>query len=91
MDGHPVDLDVILAAVTKPDAKPPTAQAIADAWIDQCDGYERYFFNNVLHGIRTSDDSEIWCKIEERSPCWLKAEAYKEAIEILRSEETARG
>ena len=92
MDGQPADLDVILATATKPNVElPPTAQAIADAWIEQCGGHERYFFNNVQHGIRTSDDSEIWRKIEERSPRWLKAEAYKEAIEILRSEETARG
>lgn len=91
MDGQPADIDVILATATKPDAEQPTAQAIADALISQCNRNECYFFNNVRCGIRTSDDSEIWRKIEECSPSWLKAEAYKEAIEILRSEETARG
>ncbi len=87
MDGQPVDLDVILATSTKLEEKRPTAQAIADAWIGQCNGNESYFFNNVQDGIRTSDDSKIWCWIEECSPYWLKAEAYKEAIEILRSED----
>lgn len=87
LDGKPVDFDVILATATKPDEKPPLAQVVADAWADQC-GHEDYFFNNVRHGIRTPDDGDIWRRIEERSPCWLKKKGreYQEAIKILRSE-----
>jgi hypothetical protein len=63
-----------------------TARTIADAWLSQSQGYESYFFNNVQHGIRTADDLEIWRRIEDRLPRWIKSEAYREAIEILRAE-----
>jgi hypothetical protein len=84
-DGQPVDFDVILATANQPEAHAPTAQIVADAWADQC-GYEEYFFNNVLHGIRTFEDHEIWRRIEEKAPCWLEKREYQQAIEILRSE-----
>ena len=90
LDGQPVDFDVILATATKPEAERPTVRAVADAWIDQSNEQEAYFFNNVQHGIRTPDDCEIWRRIEERSPSWLKTAAYKEAIESLRRESAAR-
>lgn len=88
-DGQPADFDVILATANKPDDPAPTAQVVADAWADKC-GCEDYFFNNVLHGIRTSDDHEIWRRIEEKGPCWLekKKKEYQQAVEILRSEVT---
>lgn len=88
-DGQPADFDVILATVTKPEAEPPTPRAVADAWISQNDEYERYFFNNVKHGIRTPDDLDIWRRIEERAPRWIKAESYREAIDTLRAETAA--
>lgn len=91
-DGQPADFDVILATANKPEANAPTARIVADAWVDQC-GYEEYFFNNVLHNIRTSDDREIWRRIEEKSPCWLekKKREYQQAIEILRAEAANAG
>lgn len=85
LDSRPAEFDVILATATKPDTTPPAARVVAEAWADQC-GNENYFFNNVLHGIRTLGDGEIWRWIEERSPCWLKKKEHQAAIELLRSE-----
>lgn len=82
----PVDLDVILATATKPVTVPPGASSVADAWLGQNDSFERYFLENVRHGIRTSDDVEIWRRIEEWTPDWLKSDDYAQAIEILRAE-----
>lgn len=89
--GNPVNIDVILATVTKAEAKRPTVIEIADAWVDQQNGHERYFFENVRHGIRTPDDGLIWKRIEERMPCWLKGETYAEAITILQAEVAQSG
>ncbi|MFN0193822.1 MAG: hypothetical protein ACKVP5_17920 [Aestuariivirga sp.] len=87
LDDKPADFDIVLATATKPGVTKPSAQDVADAWADQC-GNEDYFFNNVLHGIRTPDDGIIWRRIEEKVPCWLekKKREYQGAIEILRSE-----
>jgi hypothetical protein len=85
-DGAPADVDVILATATQGEAVQPCAEQIADAWLDQSDERERYFFNNVLNGIRTSDDGLIWRRIEERGPRWLENGAYAEAVAILRGE-----
>ncbi|WP_411857810.1 hypothetical protein [Roseiflexus sp.] len=63
-------MDVILATATRANTEQPTVNEIADAWIKSC-GYERYFFENVRHGIRTPEDVRIWRRIEERSPSWL--------------------
>lgn len=87
---EPADFDVILATATKPEADRPTARDVADAWIAQTGGHENYFFENVLHGIRTPDDGDIWCRIQERSPSWLKPEAHKQAVDILRAERVVR-
>jgi hypothetical protein len=84
-NGSLVDLDIILATVTKPEAQVPTAATIADAWIEKC-GYQEYFFNNVLHGIRTADDLVIWERIEKMKPDWLSHPKYEKAIEQLRSD-----
>ena len=86
MDGKPADMDVILAIATKAEQRPPTAFEIADAWTSQDDGHERYFFENVRHGIRTPDDICIWRRIEEQSPRWLQECKYREAIALLRAE-----
>lgn len=87
LDRKPADFDIILAAATKPEPITPSAPSIADAWVDQC-GNEDYFFNNILQGIRTPDDGDIWRRIKEKSPCWLenKKREYQAAIEILQSE-----
>lgn len=89
-DGSAADFDVILATATKPEMAPPTPRAVADAWIAQGDGFERYFFENVRHGIRTPDDGDIWKRIEERLPPWLKTSTYERAVEILRAEAKTR-
>jgi len=85
LDGQSADFDLILATATNPDTARPTAREVADAWSDQC-GNEDYFFNNVLHGIRTPDDGKIWRRIEARSPSWLKKKEYQQTIAILRAE-----
>ena len=90
-DGAPANLDVILAAATKPEeSEPPGPDKVADAWIHQSEGHERYFFQNVRHGIRTSDDGEIWRRIEERKPDWLKCEKYANMIATLQTNAASR-
>jgi hypothetical protein len=84
------DIDIVLATATKPATVPPGAKSVADAWLGQNDGLEHYFLENVRHGIRTSDDVEIWRRIEERTPGWLKSDDYAQAIDILRSEAADR-
>jgi len=79
------DFDVILATANK--AKPlnvPTAQEIADAWIDQSEGYEQYFFKNVELGICTVDDKLIWARMQKK-PKWLEMaqSKYPVAIKVL--------
>jgi hypothetical protein len=64
----------------------PSAHEIAEGWAKQNKGYERYFFENVRHGIRTQDDLEIWTAINEQGPPWLTCDEHKPGIEILRSE-----
>jgi len=87
--GEPVnDFDIILGTATRPNPvdERPNAYEIAKGWAKQDKGYERYFFENVRHGIRTQEDLEIWKAINEQDPPWLTAEAYKPGIEILKSE-----
>ncbi len=83
---RPVDVDLLLATVTRAEINQPTVDEIVDAWVGQCDCYERYFFENVRNGIRTADDCLIWRRIEERSPGWLKGGVYDEAVEVLQAE-----
>lgn len=86
LTGERVDMDIILATVTLPEAEPPAAQTIADGWLGLNGGYERYFLENVRHGIRTAHDLEIWRCIEAGAPGWLETEGYREAVEVLRAE-----
>ncbi|MEW6385236.1 MAG: hypothetical protein AB1514_14955, partial [Pseudomonadota bacterium] len=74
------------ATATQAEETQPTATEIADAWIRQNDGHERYFFENVRHGIRTPVDGLIWKRIEEQRPSWLCKQTYAEAIKLLRAE-----
>ncbi len=90
IEGAPADADVILATATKAEATRLSVEDIADAWLSQNNGYERYFFENVRHGIRTPDDSLIWRKIKERSPHWLGKSSYGEAIALLEREASER-
>ncbi len=61
VDGSPVtEFDVILAVATQAANPAPKVEDIADAWINQDKGNERYFFENVRHGIRTAEDLNIW-------------------------------
>src|SRR3546814_4622350 len=73
-------MDVILATATKPITVPPRAHSVAAAWLSQSGGYERYFLENVRHGILTFDDVELWQRIEKRAPHWLTSEDYAQAI-----------
>ena len=45
-----LDMDIIFATVTKPERTPPDYNRIANAWLRQNDGYEEYFFRNVISG-----------------------------------------
>jgi len=90
VDGSPPDMDVILATATQPAPTRPSPAGIADAWIAQHGGHERYFFENVRHGIRTPEDGLIWRRIEERAPPWLQSGAYGQAVSLLRAEEAQR-
>jgi hypothetical protein len=85
-DGTGDDVQVILAIATKAEVKPSMPEEIADAWLGQQKGHERYFFENVRYGIRTPDDGLIWKRLEERNPPWLANNAYQEAIAVLRAE-----
>lgn len=87
LDGHAADFDLILVTATRPAKMLPSAEEVADAWIER--GSEEYFLNNVKHGIRTAADSDIWKRIKEREPTWLRNEAYAEAIRLLNSERTS--
>lgn len=87
--GAPVeDFEIILATATmpKPIDNRPNAKQIAKCWIDQNGGYERYFFENVRHGIRTHDDHEIWKAISVEDPSWLGSDEHEAAIRVLNSE-----
>ncbi|MEP7455993.1 hypothetical protein [Phyllobacterium sp. SB3] len=91
-DGTPVELDIILATATIPELDQPPVEAVADAWINQNGGYERYFIENVRNGIRTADDLGIWARIEKQAPTWLAtADSYSEALMLLRTETAESG
>lgn len=81
-----IEVDLILATVTKADENLPRPEEIADSWINQDQGHERYFFENVRHGLRTPEDARIWRRIQERRPAWLSTDAYEEAVTVLRAE-----
>lgn len=85
VDGLPLDFDVLLATSTRPTGA-PTAEEIADAWLQNA-GTEEYFFKNVRHAIRTPDDAEIWRRMEQK-PEWLKgvAEKFLDPVTKLRAE-----
>ena len=83
--GTPADVDIILATATKSETTRPTVAEIADAWVAQTQGHERYFFQNVRRDIRTPDDLRIWERIEEQAPAWLHGGAYDDAIALLQS------
>lgn len=84
-EGVAVDFDLILATATVPEADTPTPEAVARAILSQAKGHENYFLNNVLHGIRTASDEEIFTIIEKESPDWISADEYRDAIAILRA------
>ncbi len=85
-DGEPVDCDVILATATEQASSAPTAEVVADAWLEQRGRAERYFFENVRHGIRTTEDLAIWHRIESVGAQWLNDPQYAEAVATLRGE-----
>jgi len=64
----------------------PTPEQVAEAWINQEKGHERYSFENIRCGIRTPEDYLIWNRIKEAKPKWLTESAYPEAVAILETE-----
>jgi hypothetical protein len=85
-DGKATELDVILATATRAEDIRPSPEQVADAWIEQNEGHEMYFLQNVRCGMRTSSDLQIWKRIEARQPSWLKLAKYAESVGILRGE-----
>lgn len=86
LDGAPAAADLILATATKAETQCPSVEDVAEAWLKQNNGYERYFFENVRHGIRTPDDGLIWRRIKEQNPDWLANRSYGEAVALLERE-----
>ncbi|WP_145976162.1 hypothetical protein [Nitrospira moscoviensis] len=86
LDGAPAAADLILATATKAEKQCPSVEDVAEAWLKQNNGYERYFFENVRHGIRTPDDGLIWSRIKEQNPDWLANRSYGEAVALLERE-----
>lgn len=84
-DGVPLaQYDVLLATATKPTLTRghyPTSAAVARAWLRSAAGHERYFFTNVVSGIRTYQDVRIWKLIRAARPQWLNK--YAAAIAVL--------
>jgi hypothetical protein len=66
--GADVNFDVLLAT-SNVETGVPTAEQVADAWIDH-PGSEDYFFENVRHGIRTPDDEGIWSRMRTHDSDW---------------------
>lgn len=64
-------IDIILATPTVAQRPWAKSSEVAEAWIDQENGNERYFLNCVRSGIRTFQDIDIWAQIVARSPNWL--------------------
>lgn len=87
--GGAVDLDFVLATANQRECTRPSAEAIADAWIDQQEGHERYFFENIRHAVRTSQDLAIWRRMCSQKAPWLDKPEYAEAVGILTAEEGA--
>lgn len=85
-DGNPVDFDVILFTATTAEAKKPTVEEVADAWIAQSKRFEKYFFLNVQNGIRTPEDLDIWKRIKSKAPDWPNLASYPAAVETLQSD-----
>jgi hypothetical protein len=85
-NGALVPVDAVLATATRPEELPPGADSVADAWISQDSDHERYFMENVRHGIRTDADLDIWRRIEKSAPAWLGADKNNEAKTLLRAE-----
>lgn len=86
LDGTAVDVDIVLATATEAEVPSPDPERIAKAWTDQDKGFERYFFQNVKHGVRTPDDFAIWLRIREIRPDWLRREENAKAVCILSAE-----
>lgn len=85
-DNRTDNIDIILATATRAETEHPSPEEIASAWIKQEMGYERYFFENIQHGIRTPDDLLVWKKIENACPSWLSKPEYAETAVALRGE-----
>lgn len=68
VDGTAAGVDIVLATATEAEVPSPDPERIAKAWTSQDKGCERYFFQNVKHGIRTPDDLAIWLRIREIRP-----------------------
>lgn len=89
-DGTPVAADVILATATRAEPSWPTSEEIADAWVQQNQGHERYFFLNVQNGIRTADDQAIAQHMIRCAPAWMASDSRSSMLMELASEDGSR-
>jgi hypothetical protein len=83
--GSPNDCDILLATANAPtlndDGNYPMPAKIARKWIDA--GQADYFRNNVMWGMRTAEDVEIWRHIRAADPAWAIGDEYNRLATIL--------
>jgi hypothetical protein len=83
--GDPLDFDLLLATANVPDldgGRYASPTEIAKSLVNVACRAD-YFCCNVLSGIRTSEDAEIWHEVEQLSPAWLQDEKYEQLARVL--------
>lgn len=83
-DGEAVDFDLLLDGYCSGRLQ---AQSIGcgQSHITRGRRTRELFLNNVLNGIRTVSDDDIFFAIEGESPDWISADVYRDAVAILRA------
>lgn len=81
--GDSLEIDIILATATKKSNSRINPEIIADAWVGDKNGNQKYLFNNLDAGIQTIDDCSICRRILEQKPKWLDDEYYQNWCEKI--------
>jgi hypothetical protein len=84
--GEPLTFDLLLAVATEPTPvgrRYAKATEIAESLVNVAGGAE-YFRQNVLNGIRTQDDQEIWGALEASGAAWVRSDRYARLDACLR-------
>lgn len=83
--GGPSACDLLLATANEPTLRHGQYAApaeIASSLVNQAHGAD-YFCRNVLSGVRTFEDVEIWDELRRLNPAWLHDEAYRQLSKAL--------